>query len=171
METTRKHSFFIQNTVFGLFIGATLVLASYIFYRTGQTICLNPQLNNVLLLLSLAGTFVGVRKYREECLAGILSYGKALGTCIYLIAVASLLYGFYIYILYRTHPELQAEYIQMIDLLMVEVYKDSPLVEEMRKILSTFMTTGIIAFSEVFNKIFTGFLFSLLLAGILRRKP
>jgi len=35
--------------------------------------------------------------------------------------------------------------------------------------LKAFTTPATIAFAETFNKIFTGFIFSLLLAGLLRR--
>lgn len=164
------NTFISQNTIFGLFIGLSFILASYAFYKTGQQVSLNPRLNNVIMLLSLAGAFIGARKYREEHLNGILSYAKALGICIYLIAVASVVYGIYIYILYRHNPELQENYLDMTTGMLEEIYKGSPLLENMQVILKSFMTAGAIAFAEVFNKIFTGFIFSLLLAGILRKK-
>ena len=166
----KNNTFVSQNTLFGGFIGLSFILASYVFYQAGQPVCLNPQLNNVLMLLSIAGAFIGTRKYREEQLGGILHYAKALGICVYLIATASALYGCYIYILYRTHPELQDNYLEMTASMLEEVYKDSPLLENMQAILKSFMNAGVIAISEVFNKIFTGFIFSLFLTGILRRK-
>lgn len=166
----KNNAFISQNTVFGLCIGLSFILASYVFYLSGQSVSLNPQLNNVLMLLSIAGAFIGTRKYREEHLNGTLRYAQALGTCVYLIAVASVLYGCYLYLLYRTHPELQENYLDMTSGLLEEVYKDSPLLENMQAVMKSFMNAGVIAVSEVFNKIFTGFIFSLFLAGILRRK-
>lgn len=165
-----KHTFITQNTVFGLCIGVSFMVASYVFYLSGQQLSLNPQFNNILMLLTLAGCFIGTRKYRDEHLDGQISYPKALGVCVYLIAVASALYGVYVYALYRIHPELQEEYLTMTNGILEEVYKDSPMLETMRTLLDSFMTAGTIAFSEAFNKIFTGFIFSLFLAGILRRK-
>lgn len=162
--------FVSQNTLFGGFIGLSFILASYVFFKTGQSVSLNPQLNNVLMLLSIAGAFIGTRKFREEQLGGPLRYAQALGICVYLIATASVLYGCYIYILYRTYPELLENYLEMTADMLEEVYKDSPLLENMQVILKSFMNAGVIAISEVFNKIFTGFIFSLFLAGILRRK-
>ena len=73
------------------------------------------------MLLSIAGTFIGVRKYREEGLNGSISYGNALGDCVYLITVASFLYGIYIYWLYRHTPELQENYISTINSVLEEV--------------------------------------------------
>ncbi|MDE6452290.1 MAG: DUF4199 domain-containing protein [Odoribacter sp.] len=165
-----KHTFITQNTIFGLCIGVSFMLASYIFYKSGQQINLNPRFNNILMLLTIAGSFIGTRKYRDENLDGKLSYPKALGTCVYLTAIASVSYGIYIYTLYHIHPELQEEYLNMTKSILEEVYKNSPLLETMQTLLTSFMTAGMIAFSETFNKIFTGFIFSLFLAGILRRK-
>ena len=170
METNQKNTFISQNTIFGLFVGLSFILASFTFYKSGKSISLNPQLNNVMMLLSIAGTFIGVRKYREESLNGSISYGNALGACVYLITVASLLYGIYIYWLYRHTPELQENYISTINSVLEEVYKGTPLLENMKAMLQNLMTAGFIAFSEIFNKIFTGFIFSLLLAGILRKR-
>jgi len=170
MKNNRNNTFIVQNTTFGLFVGLSYIVASYIFYKSGQDICLNPRLNNVIMLLSIAGAFIGVRKYREEHLNGVLSYAQALGACVYLLGVASVLYGCYIYILYHYNPGLRESYINMTTGILEELYKGTPLLENMQTFLSTFMTAGAIAMAEIFNKIFTGFIFSLLLAGILRRK-
>ena len=122
------------------------------------------------MLLTIAGTFIGVRKYREDHLQGTITYSSALGACVYLISIAALLYGIYIYYLYRRVPELQTYYITTVETVLQEVYKGSPLLDNMKTMLEAFMTPASIAFAEIFNKIFTGFIFSLFLAGILRRK-
>lgn len=170
MENKKNNTFLAQHTTFGLFVGLSYILASYLFYKTGRQVILNPQFNNVLMLLTIAGTFIGVRKYREESLGGIISYGNALGSAIYLITIAAVIYGLYINYLYHKVPELQENYVTSINLMLQEVYKGSPLLEPMTAMIEKWMTPGVIALSEMLNKIFTGFIFSLLLAGILRRK-
>lgn len=169
MEKEKKNTFISQNTLFGLFVGLGFIIAAYIFYKSGKSISLNPQLNNVIMLLSIAGAFIGVRKYREENLNGNISYGTALRTCTYLLSVAAVLYGIFIYYLYRSNAELQENYISTLESMLQEIYKGSPVLENMLAMIKTFMTPAAIAFAEIFNKIFTGFIFSLLLAGILRR--
>ena len=66
MEPSKKKNFFSQNTLFGLFVGLSFIAVAYAYYRSGRGVSLNPQLNNVILLLSIVGAFIGVRKYRDE---------------------------------------------------------------------------------------------------------
>lgn len=169
MENEKKNTFISKNTIFGLFVGLGFIVASYIFHLSGKSISLNPQLNNVIMLLTITGTFIGVRKYREESLNGIISYGAALGACVYLITVASVVYGIYLYILYRSDPELQQNYATSITTILQEVYKGSSILESIQNMTEALITPAVIALAEVFNKIFTGFIFSLFLAGILRK--
>ena len=157
MAPSKKKNFFSQNTLFGLFVGLSFIAVAYAYYRSGRGVSLNPQLNNVILLLSIVGAFIGVRKYRDELPDNCLSYGKALGACTYLIAVASVIYGCFVFYLYRHQTTFK------------EVYSDSAFTENMISMLKAFTTPATIAFAETFNKIFTGFIFSLLLAGLLRR--
>lgn len=169
MEASKKNSFFSQNALFGLFVGLSLIAAAYVYYRSGWGVCLNPQLNNVILLLSIIGAFIGVSKYRDELPDNRLSYWKALGACTYLIAVASALYGCFVCYLYRHHPELLENYLTSAETAFREIYADSTFTEYMISVLKAFATPVTIAFTETFNKIFSGFIFSLLLAGLLRR--
>lgn len=169
MEKVKKNTFIQQNTIFGIFVGLSFILASYVFHKTGRSISINPQLNNVIMLLSIAGAFIGVKKYRDDNRPNGFSYASALGACMYVISVAAVIYGIYIYSIYHRIPGLQENYVSMVTAVLEEVYKGSPLLENMKTMIETFMTPASIAFAEVFNKIFTGFIFSLLLAGILRR--
>lgn len=166
----KKNVFISRNTVFGLFVGLSFILASFLFYKTGRSIVLNPQLNNVMLLLTIAGAFIGVRKYREEQLQGAIGFGAAFGGCIYIIAVGVLIYGIYAYNLYSRYPELQTDYLAAVNFTLEEVYKGTPMLDTMKNMMATFISPLFIALSESFNKLLTGLLFSLLLAGILRRK-
>lgn len=169
MEKDKKNTFLTQNTLFGLFIGLSYILAAYVYYRSGKGVSLNPQLNNVIMLLSIAGAFISTRKYRDESLEGTISYGKALGCCVYVIAISSVIYGIYVYTLYHRIPELQENYMMAVDHALREVYANSPLLETMTAMVKAFTSPASIAFAEIFNKIITGFIFSLFLAGILRR--
>lgn len=165
-----NHSFAARNGIFGLLVGLGFIAAALIFYKTGQGISLNPGLNNAILLLSIVGAFIGVRKYREEELGGYISFGKAFGGCIYIIGVGTLVYGMYIYYMYGKHPELQEQYLLMVNTALDEVYKGNPMHDTLKSMMSGLVSPFFIAMAEVFNKIFTGFIFSLLLAGLLKRR-
>jgi hypothetical protein len=172
MEPSKKKNFFSQNTLFGLFVGLSFIAVAYAYYRSELisavfVIVVHKWRHN--LLLSIVGAFIGVRKYRDELPDNCLSYGKALGACTYLIAVASVIYGCFVFYLYRHHPELLENYLTSIETTFKEVYSDSAFTENMISMLKAFTTPATIAFAETFNKIFTGFIFSLLLAGLLRR--
>lgn len=76
MEPSEKKNFFSQNTLFGLFVGLSFIAVAYAYYRSGRGVSLNPQLNNVILLLSIVGAFIGVRKYRTNCRIIVCLTGK-----------------------------------------------------------------------------------------------
>ena len=92
--------FFKQNSIFGCLIGATFIFASLLFILAGKGIVVNAQFHNIIMMLTIFGIFMGVRKYRDEQLAGVISYGKALKTGIYILCVASLCYAVYVFFLY-----------------------------------------------------------------------
>ena len=169
MTNNHKNTSVTKTSIFGVLAGFSFIAVSLFFYQSGKNINLNPQLNNALTLLTIAGVFVGVRKYREDHLNGIISYGKTLGACVYLIAVASLVYGVYIYFIYTYKPELKENYIEMMQPIWTAVYSGA-LLESVQNIAETAINAGVIAFSEIVKNIITGFLFSLFLAGILKRK-
>ena len=167
-----KYTFFTQNGIFGLLIGISFIAVSFVYYTTGQSVSVNPQLNSVTMLLSITGAFIGCRKYREDCLNGIISYGKALITCIYLIFIAAILYGIYIAILYHYDPSSQTAYFAMLEqtgVMFEKIYATSPLSGEIENALQMLKTPFAIAFSVTFDKIFMGTIFSLFLAGMLRK--
>lgn len=169
MENNTKNIFLTKNALFGAIIGLSLVATSCLYLFTGKNVGLNPQLNNVIMLLTIAGTFIGARKYREEALNGAITYGKALGLCVYIVSVSAVIYGIYTGLLYRYTPELTTQYIETMDATFREVYANSPMLEPMSSMIREFTTAYSIAFAEVFSKILSGSIFSLFLAGILRK--
>ena len=76
--------FLKQNSIFGCLIGGTFIFASLLFILAGKGIVVNAQFHNIIMMLTIFGIFIGVRKYRDEQLAGVISYGKALKTGIFI---------------------------------------------------------------------------------------
>ena len=126
--------------------------------------------NNETIMALLGVSERTLRKYREEELGGYISFGKAFGGCIYIIGVGTLVYGMYIYYMYGKHPELQEQYLLMVNTALDEVYKGNPMHDTLKSMMSGLVSPFFVAMAEVFNKIFTGFIFSLLLAGLLKRR-
>lgn len=165
-----KPTFFSANTPFGLVTGIGFIAASYACYKTTGMLNMDPRLNNVILLLIIAGAFIGVRRYREKVLNGFISYSQALGTSVYIIAVGTIVYGIFLYIMYQQFPELQENYLSNIITVLDEVYKGNPMLDTMKNMMQAMVSPIFISLTEIFNKLFTAVMFSLLLAGLLKRK-
>lgn len=136
----KENTFIARNTLFGVIVGLSFILAVFVFYRAGKPVGFNPQLGNVFLLLTVAGVFIGVRKYREECLEGYIDYPLALGACVYIVAVGSLLYGMFLYTLYGRSPELQEQYLATIELFLNEAYKGTPVLDTVKEMMRKFVS-------------------------------
>ena len=136
----KENTFIARNTLFGVIVGLSFILAVFVFYRAGKPVGFNPQLGNVFLLLTVAGVFIGVRKYREECLEGYIDYPLALGACVYIVAVGSLLYGMFLYTLYGRSPELQEQYLATIELFLDEAYKGTPVLDTVKEMMRKFVS-------------------------------
>ena len=166
MENTNE-SFFKPNTLFGGLIGGSFIIASLLFAYAGKGVVANPQFNNIIMML----TIIGIKKSRDDHLAGIISYGKALSTGIYILAVAAVCYAVYTFILYSSDSELLATYKKVMLTMMNEVYKNMNLQELFNTSLSDlFFSPVVIAFGELFNRILVGAAFTLFIAGLVKRK-
>jgi len=156
--------------LFGALVGGVLILAALVFYFKEMSINFDPQLRSINHFLIASGIFLGVRKYRDDELNGIINYGRAFGVGVLIIAIASLFYSIFIYILTTYFDSSiikeaiiflekglhEAGYQQKdIDLLM-SIYKH--------------ITPGIFAFGQWFSKALSGVLFSLIIAFFLKPK-
>lgn len=165
----KKDLYWKQNTLFGLLMGSSFCLASLIFVWSGRSVAMNPQLNNITTLLTVVGIFMGLRKYRDEALGGSISYARAFGIGMFLLAIASIVYALYTYILYSSSSELFAMYKNHILLMIKQVYENSPMYNTLTETFNTFLMPVSIAIGEFVNHIFSGIIFTLLLAWIIKR--
>ena len=161
--------FLKQNSIFGCLMGATFIFASLLFILADKGIVANVQFNNIMMMLTIFGIFMGVRKYRDEQLAGIISYGKALKTGIFILCIASLCYAVYVYFLYTFNANLLTEF-KNITLNILKVSgQNSPLFKMIEENADMYFFPVSIAFGELFNRIIVGGAFSLFIAGLVRR--
>ena len=45
----KENTFIARNTLFGVIVGLSFILAVFVFYRAGKPVGFNPQLGNVFL--------------------------------------------------------------------------------------------------------------------------
>ena len=162
--------FLLYNSIFGLFVGGSYIVASLVFFWSGKNISLNPQLNNIILMLTIAGIFLGVKKFRDDHLEGIISYGKSFSTGIYILTIASFLYALYIFIFYTSDPDLMERFKKVMLSILKQIYGNTPLYETFEKSIQSFLYPASIAVGEFLNKLFFGIILTLFLAGILRKR-
>lgn len=164
-KTLFKHSF-----LFGSLVGAVLILASLTFYWKGVSITYNPTLIFINRALIILGIYFGVRKYRDEVLFGVISYGRAFVTGVLMIIVASSFYAMYIYILISYFDSsLLQEAIDFTEKGLVEMNMDDDQVELWMSLYRK-ITPGILAMSQWFGKALAGIFFSLIVAFFFRQK-
>ena len=168
MEKTNE-SFFKQNSLFGCLIGAAFIFASLIFISAGKGVVVNPQFHNIIMMLPIFGVFIGIRKYRDEQLEGIITYGKALKTGIYILSIASLCYAIYTFFLYTFSADLLEEFKKMTLTTIKVAGQNSPLFKMIEENADLYFFPISIAFGELFNRILIGAAFTLFIAGLVKR--
>jgi hypothetical protein len=155
--------------MFGLLVGGSFILSSILFDLSGKSNVLNPRLNNVISCLSIVGCFMGIKKYRDDRLDGLISYGRAFGAGMKILLLAAALYSFYTFALFSGTPELMEEYKSISNMILREVYGETSFHEAMAEVLDETLTPGLVAFGEFFRDILYGMFFLLVIAAILRR--
>ncbi|MFA8436977.1 MAG: DUF4199 domain-containing protein [Marinifilaceae bacterium] len=158
-----KHTFH-----FGALVGGLFILASLSFYLKEQPISMNEKISSINYFLTLTGIFFGVKRYRDYVLGGAITFGRALKAGVAILFVAALIYGVYIFIMMKfIDPGLLD---QLFSIVRNNFEKSGFKGEQLDQFMEFYsqVTPEIYAFSEVFNKTFMGFIFSLMLAGFLR---
>lgn len=164
-----KKSLTAHSFLFGSLIGGVLIIAASVFYVKGVSINYNPQLTYINHFLILTGIFFSVRKYRDEVLNGVITYGKALGAGVLVIGFAALYYGIFIYVLTRFFDATIIQ--EALDFTEKSLLQSGAAEKDVELLMSIYknITPGIFAFGQWFSKLSSGFLFSLILAFFFRQ--
>lgn len=160
--------FLKKNFIFGSIIGLSFCLTLYIFYKTGNMFSSNMGQDNVIMLLSVVGMFLGSKNYRDSILNGYITYGKALLTSFYIIATASLIYSIFVYNLYSNDSDIFKAYMDNTKEAMEIVYGDKA--NNLMEIIDNFTSPATIAIGYFFRNIFIGFIFALPISNFVKRK-
>ena len=171
--TGERRSFWKENTVFGLLMGVGWCVASLVFLRWGKGMAMNPALNNVLVMMAIAGVYLGLRDYRERGLGGVMGYWQGLGRGVYMVVVAAVVYGVYTVVLLEANEGVMEGYkTVMVNALgeMEKVYGTSPMMEAVKEGIEVYLMPVSVAVGEFFNHVITGCLFAACVAALVYRR-
>ena len=94
-----------SSLTYGLYLGIAMILVSVIYYATGNTFAKSAQW--VTYGVMIAGVIIAQLSYRKA-LGDVMTYGQALGIGVLTLLFASIIGGFYTYLLYGViDPSLQ----------------------------------------------------------------
>ncbi|PKQ64987.1 hypothetical protein BZG02_03850 [Labilibaculum filiforme] len=164
-----KNSLLRHTFLFGTLVGGALIVAALVVYLKGLSVSFDPNLRSINLFLIVSGIFFGVKKYRDDELGGLISYGKALVAGILIIGFASMFYSIFLYILisYFDTSILQ-EAIVFLEKGLHEMGYQQKDIDLLMGIYNK-ITPGVFAFGQWFSKALSGLLFSLILAFFFRQ--
>lgn len=159
-----RHSF-----LFGALVGGALISAALVFYLKGMSINFSPNLQTINYFLIVSGIFIGVKKYRDEVLFGIISYGRAFLAGIMIIGFAACFYSFFIYILTSYFDTgIIKEAIEFLEKSLVKAGHKEKDIELIMSVYNK-LSPGMFAFGTWFSKALSGVFFSLILAFFFRQ--
>ena len=159
--------------MFGLLRGVGWCVASLVVLKAGKGMAMNPALNNVLVMMVIAGVYLGLRDYRERGLGGVMGYWQGLGRGLYMVVVAAVVYGLYTVVLLSTSPGVMEGYRQVMTAAvgeMAKVYGTSPMLEAVKEGIEVYLMPVSVAVGEFFNHVITGGLFTACVAALVYRR-
>ena len=169
MENQRKPVFSAAMS-YGLYLGLALILTQVIFYVSGNPF--SKVSTYISYALLLGGISWGMYLYREKSGAEGMPYGKALGLGTSQVFFASILLGFFIFILYKF---IDAGLLDKLYIYTEQTYLEHGMsedqVETVMNVAKKMMTPAILGVSQVFSLTLIGFVFSLILAIFFKRNP
>lgn len=154
---------------YGLFLGIALVLISVLYYVTGNTFDKSAQW--VTYAVMIAGVIIAQLQFRK-LLGGFMSYSQALGVGVLTMFFASVITGFFTYILYAViDPSLQDQLrIAMEEQIVRQGNVSEEQLDMAVEMASKFKNPAVMFFMSILGGTFVGFLISLLTSIFTKKK-
>ena len=95
---TKQNSFILHTLNYGSFTGGGLVVFSLLMYSID--INFKSPLMYLAFLVLAAGIFFGIKSYRDNYLAGFISYGKCIALGVMISLIASIILAVYTYLFF-----------------------------------------------------------------------
>jgi uncharacterized protein involved in cysteine biosynthesis len=164
----------VSNTknamIYGLILGVILILFHLVQYILG--IYKAPGWVSILnYAIIIGGIVYGTIRFRDDNLGGYISYSKALGSGVLICLFASIIYGFYFYILTSIiDPAYMENVHKVVEETYLEMGMDADQVENMMEMVKKFQTPVIMVLSSVFGFTLMGFVFSLITSIFIKKE-
>ncbi|MDD3567743.1 MAG: DUF4199 domain-containing protein [Bacteroidales bacterium] len=155
---------------YGLMLALALIAIHLVQYL--MDVYKPPAWVNLLTYAVIVGGIVyGTIRFRDDELGGYISYGKALGFGVLLSLFASIVYGFYNYLLTAViDPSYMEGVYRMLEETYLELGMDYDQVETMMETVKRFQTPLMMVFSSVLGFTFMGTIFSLITSIFLKKE-
>ena len=155
---------------YGLYLGIALVLVSVIYYVTGNTFAKSAQW--VSYGIMIAGIVIAQLNYRKT-LGEVMTYGQALGIGVLSMVFASVITGFFTYLLYAIiDPSLQEQLrLSMEEQLVKQGNIPEDQIEMAVEMATKFQKPAVMFAMSIFVGAFVGLIISLVTAFFTQKKP
>lgn len=169
MEEVKKDSFSRSAMFYGAVVGVIIVAYTFVLYLTDLST--NRAVGFVQWAIVIACIYMAVKRYRDESCNGFISYGKALGFGTLTIFFASLITGFFTYLLYAViDPSLIDQILQVSEEAMLQQGLSDDEIDMALEMTKKFTSPLFITLSTIFGMTFMGFIFTLIVAIFVKRK-
>ncbi len=165
-----KSLFWNQAMKWGLYVSLGLIVVSLAFYFMGKT---GQSAEGWLqYLISITGIIIATVAYKKNLPEKApFSYGNALGFGVSVMLFSSIVFAVYTYIMYQfIAPELMNKLLIETEEAYLSSGLSEDMVEQQVNLLKNFMNPGLLAFSQIFNWVFTGLIISLITSIFLMKK-
>ncbi len=155
---------------YGLYLGIALVLNTVIFYVVGKPFAeVSGYLSYAIII---GGIGWAMKSYSQANPEEGMPYNRALGLGTLQSLFASIILGFFTYILYKfIDPTLVDKLMAFTEETLLSRGMSEDQVESMVNMSKTMMTPMLMAISQLFSLTLMGFIFSLILALIFKKNP
>lgn len=155
---------------YGLMLALALIAIHLVQYL--MDVYKPPAWVNLLTYAVIVGGIVyGTIRFRDDELGGYISYGKALGFGVLLSLFASIVYGFYNYLLTAViDPGYMEGVYRMLEENLLEKGMNYDQVENLMEDMKKLQTPLFMVFSSVFGFTFMGTIFSLITSIFLKKE-
>lgn len=168
-EKVKTDSFSRSAMFYGAVVGIIIVAYTFILYVTDLTT--NRAVGFAQWAIMVACIYMAVKRYRDESLGGYISYGKALGFGTLTVFFASLIVGFFTYILYTfIDPSLIDEILRVSEESLLQQGLSDSEIDAALEMTKKFTTPLFITITTIIGISFMGFIFSLIVGIFVKRK-
>ncbi|HDR51713.1 MAG TPA: DUF4199 domain-containing protein [Mariniphaga anaerophila] len=159
-----------SSVSYGLYLGIALILVSVAYYATGNTFSKSAQW--VTYGVMIAGVIIAQLSYRKA-LGDEMNYGQALGLGVLTMVFASILTGFFTYLLYAViDPSLQEQMrLQMEEQLVRQGNVPEEQIDMAVEMASKFQKPAIMFIMNIFGGAFIGLVISLITSIFTKKAP